>query len=184
MDSEQERVAEYRSRYAHAIGMALSVFSEAEQIVGRLFCLAIGARDSEAAYRASWTVISFAGRLNLVDAAIKYAYRDRADILEEWSKTKGRLKDESVKRNQLAHGTIVNHHSSAGVEVVFAPYLFKDMISALSKPLDVEAVEKMAAEFEEARRVVSDFYQLLLREMVKAGTVKVSTQEAAALGLT
>lgn len=174
---EPPEFAALRTRYNQAIGNALSQFSMVEHWVGRIFCLAIGARDSEAAYRAFWTVIAFIGRLKLANAAVRYELRDDQAALEKWKALYSLLEQEASKRNQIAHGTLVVRLGNNSHDLSFFPYMFKDVNAAEGNRLSVEAVEAMAGAFAKAHDTASEFYRDMLLKMVGAGKAQLGPSE-------
>lgn len=170
--------------FALTIGHALSCWTTVEQLVGRIFCLAVGARDSEAAYRAFWTVISFRGRLELADAAIKYTYRNSAAILAHWKDVTKILKTENSRRNIIAHGTIVTSSGKDGIITIkFCPYLFQDTLAAMDDALSIEDVKKMPVDFWKANDKLIEFHKAAIADVAKSGAIKLNPAEANAVGL-
>jgi hypothetical protein len=102
---ETEKPKETERDYCEAVGHALSTWSVVEQNAYQIFGFVLG--NPQAAYHAYWEIHSFEERLKMTHAAFRGRFRDNTDLMGTWKKLRKRMIDENLKRNDIAHGTVL-----------------------------------------------------------------------------
>jgi hypothetical protein len=118
-----------------AVGRALSAWSWVEESLSYIYTTAIFEQRTPApaigyAHASFWQIESFRGKLNVVDAAVKMRCRHLPETLKLWSVLYKRAREKNNKRNELAHGTVMN--LGADAETYFIPSLAKTTLTDLA----------------------------------------------------
>jgi hypothetical protein len=89
------------------VGSALNTWSGVEDGICSVFMTALSARNSEAAQRAFFKIISFDAKLSVCDVAIRTVLENHPAQLEVWVDIEKTLTKKKKIRNKLAHFQVV-----------------------------------------------------------------------------
>jgi hypothetical protein len=121
-----------------AIGRALSAWSWVEEGLCQIYTTVIFERSTLTAplpaighaQASFWAIESFRAKLNVVDAALKMRCRHLPETLKLWSILYKRAREKNNKRNDLAHGTVMN--LGATQETYFIPSFAKTTLTDIA----------------------------------------------------
>ncbi|MBV5257497.1 hypothetical protein FLX56_03550 [Synechococcus moorigangaii CMS01] len=104
--------------FCMAIGQALIAWAQLENRLEAVFTISLQTSSSESAH-AVWASLSgFRARLDVTDGALK-VNSPSSQIQERWSKIKERCRKKSLRRNDLAHGTMFYEHTNPTISKRF-----------------------------------------------------------------
>jgi hypothetical protein len=107
----------------NALGGAISAWSGVEGNLCELFTEAVTARNRPCASAAFMAILGFETQLDVVNAAMKEAYKERPDVITVWKKLFDHTNNLRPYRNRLAHGQILRTVVLGGPESVdFLPF--------------------------------------------------------------
>ncbi len=137
------------------VGMATTVWGKVEILIQDAFVQAVDPTGigSGAAARAFWEVVSFKGKLDMTNAAMRHTMKTMPHLQARWTNLYNRAIRESKKRNELAHGEVMresknNNSGTITTEIVFRPYWFKETFKGQDSR-DYEPLKRTAQEIVE-----------------------------------
>jgi hypothetical protein len=96
-------ILDERQRFYAAIGFAVSQWQHVEAALANILIFLVVAGDWFAANAAFFSSISFAGKLDMVDAAAQKHLLVQPDLLTEWGNLRDEALSKSKLRNNFAH---------------------------------------------------------------------------------
>lgn len=87
-------------------GMAIAAWQFIEGMLISLYGTAVGSPDSPAIQASFHIPVNFSTRIDMVNAALQRCNLD-ADALDEWNKLYRRARDNSKRRNAVAHSQVI-----------------------------------------------------------------------------
>lgn len=92
----------------------------------------------------------------MTDAAMKMAFANKADILDQWKALAKRIDKLRPKRNRLAHGQIVRHTKNFDVRMVFMPFFHVHQIHREMVDFEQLTVADLSKLFEDFMTLSND----------------------------
>jgi hypothetical protein len=95
--------------------------------------------------QAFWAVLAFEAKLKMARAVISRRFKDKPDYLSQWTTIHNRLTKQSKKRNEIAHGTVMEceweTNGETKTDVFLAPYFYSMRSMPMPKPGEFESFD-------------------------------------------
>jgi hypothetical protein len=166
---DPEKALRQQQQFFEYLGRAVSQWAYVEDQVYHTYRVIIDPGDWVASAAAYHSVINMKTRLDMIDAALNVS-RQYKDRFSEWGKIRKKIRDQSARRNKVAHWTVTGdatRDDETGVTMyLHAPFYDVRKISeeGHQEKVDVKQLAQWTSAFAKLGMEIEDFWRSLKSE--------------------